>query len=256
MKTVKGSIILILLFVFPLFVSAQNDSTLIDKSMLKIEMKKMDFINWAKSINQWDEKQWKNLRADSSWQKFSAYYNIVIYSKSRENWTNYSYRFKSGYCNYIRVEATSKNWVNFKDRLIGLPLISTNKKHREEISLYQDKDFKAFFNEYTYESHWGIEKERKLTILSSYNNSFELDSLHHYNPRTMTKVEIQQELEREARIDSLSKVKTPIKLPIQKQQTIEQTQPETRKYYTGAKGGCYYYSNSGKKVYVDRSYCK
>lgn len=28
-----------------------------------------------------------------------------------------------------------------------------------------------------------------------------------------------------------------------------------RKYYTGPKGGCYYYSSSGKKVYVDRSYC-
>jgi len=29
-----------------------------------------------------------------------------------------------------------------------------------------------------------------------------------------------------------------------------------RQYHTGKKGGCYYYSNSGKKVYVDHSYCR
>lgn len=28
-----------------------------------------------------------------------------------------------------------------------------------------------------------------------------------------------------------------------------------RRYYTGSRGGCYYLSASGKKVYVDRSYC-
>ena len=28
-----------------------------------------------------------------------------------------------------------------------------------------------------------------------------------------------------------------------------------REYYTGPRGGCYYYSGSGKKVYVDRSLC-
>lgn len=28
-----------------------------------------------------------------------------------------------------------------------------------------------------------------------------------------------------------------------------------RVYHTGPRGGCYYYSSSGRKVYVDRSYC-
>ncbi len=28
-----------------------------------------------------------------------------------------------------------------------------------------------------------------------------------------------------------------------------------RVYHTGPRGGCYYYSASGSKVYVDRSYC-
>jgi len=30
----------------------------------------------------------------------------------------------------------------------------------------------------------------------------------------------------------------------------------SRKYYSGGKGGCFYYSSNGKKVYVDRSNCK
>jgi Protein of unknown function (DUF4236)/Bacterial SH3 domain len=30
---------------------------------------------------------------------------------------------------------------------------------------------------------------------------------------------------------------------------------ESRGYYTGPRGGCYYYSGSGRKQYVDRSYC-
>jgi len=73
------------------------------------------------------------------------------------------------------------------------------------------------------------------------------------------KIELIPSKMNERRIDSLSKAKNILTKPsIQQQQQpiIEQTQPDTRKYYTGAKGGCYYYSNSGKKVYVDKSYCK
>jgi hypothetical protein len=29
-----------------------------------------------------------------------------------------------------------------------------------------------------------------------------------------------------------------------------------RKYHTGARGGCYYISTSGRKVYVDKKYCR
>lgn len=39
------------------------------------------------------------------------------------------------------------------------------------------------------------------------------------------------------------------------QQRAEPTTSDERKYITGARGGCYYLSNSGKKIYVDRSYC-
>lgn len=34
-----------------------------------------------------------------------------------------------------------------------------------------------------------------------------------------------------------------------------QTTSGYRTYYRGPRGGCYYYSSSGKKVYVDRSLC-
>jgi hypothetical protein len=30
---------------------------------------------------------------------------------------------------------------------------------------------------------------------------------------------------------------------------------QDRTYYTGSKGGCYYLTAAGKKVYVDKSYC-
>lgn len=43
--------------------------------------------------------------------------------------------------------------------------------------------------------------------------------------------------------------------PIRKAQT-EVTNVMTRTYYRGSKGGCYYLSSSGEKVYVDRSFCK
>lgn len=35
----------------------------------------------------------------------------------------------------------------------------------------------------------------------------------------------------------------------------KQSKSSTKTYHSGPRGGCYYYSN-GKKVYVDRSYCK
>ena len=30
----------------------------------------------------------------------------------------------------------------------------------------------------------------------------------------------------------------------------------SKTYYTGKRGGCYYINASGKKVYVDKRYCK
>jgi hypothetical protein len=50
-------------------------------------------------------------------------------------------------------------------------------------------------------------------------------------------------------------------LPIQTQHPIRKAQSEDanvsggRTYYKGAKGGCYYLTSSGEKIYVDRSLC-
>lgn len=38
--------------------------------------------------------------------------------------------------------------------------------------------------------------------------------------------------------------------------TKSSTKSGTRVYQSGSRGGCYYLSSSGRKVYVDRSYCK
>lgn len=38
--------------------------------------------------------------------------------------------------------------------------------------------------------------------------------------------------------------------------SIAARQTYSRRYYTGPRGGCYYLTGSGRKQYVDRSYCR
>lgn len=40
-----------------------------------------------------------------------------------------------------------------------------------------------------------------------------------------------------------------------KSETSVLPKSNSRSYYTGPRGGCYYYNGSGKKQYVSRSYC-
>ncbi len=214
--------------------SVNYDSVLavnFDQAYIKLGATEPEFKDWVKSMNRYPGQLHDNYGDTTDWK-----FRYVLMDARKHS---FQYYFKNGKVSYITIDSdgsqiNAKNFDTYKkaiERIYTLEAVSPKTNPNRTIYRYVAND-----------------KSHQLLIVEKDGE---------YNEQVNGLYFLKKPIDPSPIMQPVKMVGTDYSIKESKDTyTTPRTKVDERVYYTGSRGGCYYYSASGKKVYVDHSCCK
>lgn len=203
-----------------------------DPAYIKLGVTEKQFRGWVHSMNRFPGQLHDNYGDTSDW-KFR-----YVFTDKRNHL--FQYYFKNGKIGYIIIDDEDNSQLNSSNFL-------AYKKSLETIYTLESVTPKTNPTRHIYKFVANDKSHQLLVIDKNGKYTKQVNALPHFaEPESLMK-KVSPGYSNKERSTSTHSQDT---------YTTPRTKADERVYYTGSRGGCYYYSGSGKKVYVDHSYCR